>query len=1552
MVLPIFYMRGDSMANEMQSSILKAIDILVNNKIDSLEVDRTITAIITKCVNIVTGEYKVEYQGGIFTAYAQDLEATYTQNQAVYVLVPEANFSKKKYIIGEAASTKNEETLTYVSEVLDNYDEIGRNIIINNSGQDDFGLHSYLAEEYILLYDREHPEHSLFTINEAEFSNYLRETEAISIKGTFKTHLPGEHKVSKTGSYGIQVVLAFKDREGTTEKKFYSYNLNSREMTGNPYNYESGWFTQYRVYPIDVENFLYVSSIMLYSEGFETADNTEKNEEWGADIWARDIGIYGLRASASDGEYKLKISTPYGATFGTASSESKLEAVATFRKSTTILNNDTTFYWFVEDARVRADDPNYSYYAGAGWKKLDESSNKLTLTANENRAYENKYLCIAVYQNSVILQSKFSIYNEANKRLIEITSNLGTKFSFDCGIPLLTCYVNNKQSDFGERPDLDYRFIWQKIDAYGNVEVMDKSVEELQAELDKLIEEEASYQRQKAKQIEIDLLTGVEFPRGVNGNQLQYPIKQIDKSLTIKCSVYLRDTTGEYFIGSDEIVLLNRDTAGDELYTIYIVNGNQVFQYSESGVAPDDERYKDPQEILPLSCKFYDPSGVEIDISSITVRWTVPLENTMIEAPQEGMVINPSNNQAEWYEQQIFPLAIKSDFDYAASDNQVLCTINYSGTNYTQYSNLLFLKVGDNGTNGTDMVAKIDPIQTLDNEPLTLEWSSTNTFTWNTGQQIYATPLEFKLFERNQEIPPEDVLWSIAGSSSKYMSINEGTGVVSFDRTGDTYGKYRNLIVKGQTTIPTENGSTTYYAHYPIPVVHYITAASYHVGISYRDYLKQILYNSNGYNPLYSQNQGVKVKLTSSSSGTVLPDKQIRFTAQGGINENATTAAFTISKDRGEEQGVATLTLTTDALGEAMVYICPDEFYSGAFTNNNVYCEVLNGSTVECEFWVPINMLLNTYGLQSLNEWDGNHIEINEDQDYVLAPQIGAGQKERNNTFTGIVMGTSQTFDEQDVRIGLQGFSKGKQSIFLDAETGNAYFGLPEDDPADPNNPETEGRIELIPGGISSISRWKIDSRSLYNVIDGEIGDAYSDAPSGAKRSVPHDKQGILLNADPTYISAKGKQLTSSEIDTTNGLNVVDAGDSLEVEIDPSKLSIFTIYHHYRDANSRWQRHPLVGIDGNGQFYSNTLKKDVGSVDDRNSIATSLGYVGAFGASAATKSYVGNVINIGSLSSPRALFKAFAETSKMNDATGALYLSGATSTTSEYQRDMNLYGKSINLYASSTANTAKTTDYKLELSNTAARFGIFTESTTTTPRKSYIELLSSGQSKLEVAGSLIVSSNSAMSLTSQSTLNLSASSTSDIYAKSSMAVRSSSTITLTSGDGASSTSNSYGITLTCSGTGARINLNSGTNSYVSINTYLSVPRITTSNTTSYTSTSCAINTYDIRGHEIYLSIASSNARSGVGAWINSHQAAYNSLADYVDDIASYVGNGYTYYIDYQNCYNIFDVITTMTRQISNLISDTSSLQNYYNSLERNFRQHQHYGGDTTSTPFW
>ena len=45
-----------------------------------------------------------------------------------------------------------------------------------------------------------------------------------------------------------------------------------------------------------------------------------------------------------------------------------------------------------------------------------------------------------------------------------------------------------------------------------------------------------------------------------------------------------------------------------------------------------------------------------------------------------------------------------------------------------------------------------------------------------------------------------------------------------------------------------------------------------------------------------------------------------------------------------------------------------------------------------------------------INEWDGNSVEIKEDEGYIYAPQIGAGHKEidkstGDNTFTGVIMG-------------------------------------------------------------------------------------------------------------------------------------------------------------------------------------------------------------------------------------------------------------------------------------------------------------------------------------------------------------------------------------------------------------------------------------------------------------------------------------------------------------------------------------------------------------------
>jgi len=58
-------------------------------------------------------------------------------------------------------------------------------------------------------------------------------------------------------------------------------------------------------------------------------------------------------------------------------------------------------------------------------------------------------------------------------------------------------------------------------------------------------------------------------------------------------------------------------------------------------------------------------------------------------------------------------------------------------------------------------------------------------------------------------------------------------------------------------------------------------------------------------------------------------------------------------------------------------------------------------------------MMLNRYGHAALNDWDGNSIDIgNTSHDTILAPQVGAGQKNNKNEFTGILMGSVKASDQ------------------------------------------------------------------------------------------------------------------------------------------------------------------------------------------------------------------------------------------------------------------------------------------------------------------------------------------------------------------------------------------------------------------------------------------------------------------------------------------------------------------------------------------------------------
>lgn len=76
-----------------------------------------------------------------------------------------------------------------------------------------------------------------------------------------------------------------------------------------------------------------------------------------------------------------------------------------------------------------------------------------------------------------------------------------------------------------------------------------------------------------------------------------------------------------------------------------------------------------------------------------------------------------------------------------------------------------------------------------------------------------------------------------------------------------------------------------------------------------------------------------------------------------------------------------------------------------------------------------------------MNGWDGNHIQIDEDGGFILAPQVGAGKKNDDNSFTGVFMGQVQEAGKSSAEYGLFGYNEGERTIALNAEDGSAKFG-------------------------------------------------------------------------------------------------------------------------------------------------------------------------------------------------------------------------------------------------------------------------------------------------------------------------------------------------------------------------------------------------------------------------------------------------------------------------------------------------------------------------------
>ena len=436
----------------------------------------------------------------------------------------------------------------------------------------------------------------------------------------------------------------------------------------------------------------------------------------------------------------------------------------------------------------------------------------------------------------------------------------------------------------------------------------------------------------------------------------------------------------------------------DDITISYV--GEDTFRYDANG----DISIEDSERERTLQVTLAWRDGVA---TSYTVDWIGPDGQEL-----SSSMYNPTESMMEqvWIDNSnILHYHIKQKYKVNYTNNTFTVRITtIDGNSYSFLKEILFLKDGDQGTNGTTYVVAVRPCDTNGTKlagfnPLVYyngAWSGNlplRCYVYKDGELINGNShytLQYTWTPHNVNLTPE-----AAGMEDRQIASGLDTIINTPIAPYVTVEVTINDQINGR--------ETSIYAYYPLDVaVNYSANEIETIDISsIPSYIK---YTSGGTNPQFYSNN-------------------IEFVYNGTSYSQYITS------------------LNTDILqlenNEGLIYLQP----ASSFIFENTQIPMLRcAATDNASSYVlhPIVVYLDTYGNENINGWDGQQLVIDEENgEYIFAPQIGAGTKDSQNRFTGVVMGqnSSPNVDRNNI-IGLYGYNSGQNTFGLQAN-GKAYFG-------------------------------------------------------------------------------------------------------------------------------------------------------------------------------------------------------------------------------------------------------------------------------------------------------------------------------------------------------------------------------------------------------------------------------------------------------------------------------------------------------------------------------
>lgn len=539
-------------------------------------------------------------------------------------------------------------------------------------------------------------------------------------------------------------------------------------------------------------------------------------------------------------------------------------------------------------------------------------------------------------------------------------------------------------------------------------------------------------------------------------------------------------------IKSDEIVFTN--PSGKNNYGEVITNLKINF--------PKEDRYKGIYYIygedLLTNVNTELPSSLEATFTSVNnealenvndiICWKIPANNTMIKPPEDGVefskeagdlvVFNKDTKSIEFegiefkpdkdYHQIIRKIKkdennnslvsrtqkyrIKNAFS-GITLNKILCTVYRSNSKFTEAE--VELKFGQHTTSGTKYTLVVDWDEYVledkyikdtdqirdDKDRKTISKPAAMTI-GDTEKWVFNIDI---LDANQQRITPPEGGWDISLNWYEeriydYTRIAGATLENFDDDISDIFTLYPGSNIKSKKPyllLKTTSKNPLKQAQFQILNVK-VNYDGYELSNkipiplrSSRDVINlsgptRIYYDSAGYNPRYDKSD---YKLT---------NKEGQDVAIKTISSNLTCKSNTNNRNQWPN---------IDTKGKSLSV--PDTYLPSAESNDKYDgVSVVFRDNNDNIIWVqPIYVTTDPYNYKLFNEWNGK-MTIDEEKGYVLSSLLGAGKKDAENKYSGVVMGTLSTLGGQTPETGLLGFDKGIQSFgFLN--NGKAFIGKP-----------------------------------------------------------------------------------------------------------------------------------------------------------------------------------------------------------------------------------------------------------------------------------------------------------------------------------------------------------------------------------------------------------------------------------------------------------------------------------------------------------------------------